>query len=142
MTDSDLWIEPPIAAWGRKFAELVVDPKERLDVLGVAAPSTAGGPLPARGITHVRLGPDGQIAAVLWGEVTAATSPAGPFRKATVEQLAAAIDAGETVAFWTLTTDGRRSFGGVIHVERGEGGRLHLVEVGAGDLVLLNLPRF
>lgn len=142
MTDSDLWIEPPSAAWGRKFAELVIDPKERLDVLGVVATSTAEGPLPGRGITHVRLGPDGHIAAVLWREVTPARSPAGPIRKATVEQLAAAIDAGETVAFWTLSTGGRRSFGGVICVERGEGGRLHLVEAGAGDLVLLNLPRF
>lgn len=98
--------------------------------------------MPARGITHIRLGLDGRIAAVRWQAVGSATLPTGPAQEATVEQIAAAIGAGEQVSFWTPLQGGQRISGGELQVERDPDGRPRLVEARAGGRRLIDLPRF
>lgn len=98
--------------------------------------------MPARGITHVRLGLDGRIGAVRWQEVTAAGLPTGPAQEATVEQIAAAIAAGDAVTFWSPLQGGQRASGGELQVERDADGKPRLVEARAGGRRLIDLPRF
>ena len=95
-----------------------------------------------RGITHVRLGLDGRIAVVRWQEVGTARMPTGAAHEATVEQLAAAMEAGDTVEFWSRLSGGQRAPGGEVRIDRGDNGKLLLAEVRPGPHRLLDLPRF
>jgi hypothetical protein len=94
------------------------------------------------GITNIRLGADGRIALVRWQEVNAAGLPAGRAQESSIEQLAAAVGAGERVAFWGPLRGGQRARGGELLVERDESGRPLLVESRPGAVRLLDLPRF
>jgi hypothetical protein len=95
-----------------------------------------------RGITHIRLGLDGRIAVVRWQEVGAAGMPTGPAQEATVESMAAAINEGDVVTFWSPLQGGQRTSGGEVQVELSPDGKLRLVVVRAGSRRLEDLPRF
>ncbi|NRF69830.1 hypothetical protein HLB44_22750 [Aquincola sp. S2] len=95
-----------------------------------------------RGITHVRLGLDGRIAVVRWQEVATARMPTGAAQEATLEQLAAAIEAGETIEFWSRLNGGQRASGGEVRIERDSDGKLRLIEARASGQRLDDLPRF
>lgn len=96
-----------------------------------------------RGITHVRLGLDGRLSRVRWQEVAGADVPTGSAREASIEDIAAAIEAGEPVQFWPRLGTGQRVHGGELRVERDAAGRPGLVEERAeGGHRLLDLPRF